>query len=127
MLTRCPAAEIAPPGLKGREAVILRNAFGFRSFINEEELKVFGRQFLTRCADAVQKSLQGMDRAPGVRGAAAYAENIAAPRDADIQNGLNLAEVGVKRPRQIGELCIARVSRKIPAAASLPFRLTSIS
>ena len=53
-----------------------------------------------------------MDRAPGVRGAAAYAENIAAPRDADIQNGLNLAEVGVKRPRQIGELCIARVSRK---------------
>ena len=62
MLTRCPAAEIAPPGLKGREAVILRNAFGFRSFINEEELKVFGRQFLTRCADAVQKSLQGMDR-----------------------------------------------------------------
>ena len=86
MLTRCPAAEIAPPGLKGREAVILRNAFGFRSFINEEELKVFGRQFLTRCADAVQKSLQGMDRAPGVRGAAAYAENIAAPRDADIQN-----------------------------------------
>ena len=79
MLTQCPAAEIAPPGLKGREAVILRNAFGFRSFINEEELKVFGRQFLTRCADAVQKSLQGMDRAPNVRGAAAYAENIAAP------------------------------------------------
>ena len=106
MLTRCPAAEIAPPGLKGREAVILRNAFGFRSFINEEELKVFGRQFLTRCADAVQKSLQGMDRAPGVRGAAAYAENIAAPRDADIQNGLNLAEVGVKRPRQSFSLLI---------------------
>ena len=53
-----------------------------------------------------------MNRTPGVRGAAAYVENIAAPRDADIQNGLNLAEIGVERSRQIGELCIARVSRK---------------